>query len=107
MRCVYEIVDTRTGARQIGATENFWRRIRQHDYDLRRGRHHNYALSAECRGIDGQRWIARIVERVPRDRSLWARERDWIARVPAQLSFNRMAREDARRYPNLPRRRRN
>jgi hypothetical protein len=52
--CVYEIRDTFTGSRQIGATTDYYGRMRRHDYDLRRGRHHNYALSAECTGLGWQ-----------------------------------------------------
>jgi hypothetical protein len=99
IRGIYGIVDTKEPCVYIGRSVDCWRRRRQHDRALRRGGHHNFPLSGGCPGIDGDRWQFVILERVPPGVSLRQREREWIDRVNPQHSFNRMAQEDARKYP--------
>jgi hypothetical protein len=85
---VYGILDTggteepcNAGWMYIGSSVDCHRRHRQHDYLLRRGRHHCLALQDGCSGIDGVRWRFVLLEEIERRLDLLDCEWAWRKRT--------------------------
>jgi hypothetical protein len=88
IQAVYCILDTggddepyNAGWIYVGSSDDCHRRKREHDRDLRRGRHHCKFLQDCSRGIDGKRWRFIVLEEVEDFFALRQREAWWRSRA--------------------------